>query len=134
MTVRLVTPGGHRPHLAKVVASDVTNVANGKVVASDGDALVASDAERPLGIVVDSVPTDNPPKFLRLAVSGDVIEDTGLTSQTIGVPIWSDGDGTYSVTDPAPSAGTFAWSLGYIVDSDATKTTIELDFQMVEGS
>lgn len=134
MTVRLITQGGFRPHNAKVVGSGVGSVANGKVVASDRDALVASDAEAPAGIVVDAVPTDNPPKFLRLAVSGDTIHDDGLTSQTIGVPIWSDGDGTYSVTDPAPAAGTFAWKLGIITDSDADGTTIELDFQIVEGA
>lgn len=129
MVVRLVTPGGFRPHLAKVVASGVSGAVNGVVIASDRDALVATVAEAPAGIVVDDVPTDLPPKFLRLAVSGDVIFDSALTSQTIGVPVWSDGDGTYSVTKPvAGAADTQRWMLGIITDSDATGSVIELNF------
>jgi len=120
-----------RPLNAKVVSSGVT-LANGDVIAADRDAKVAARTERPAGIMVDAEPTDNPPRFYRLAVSGDTIYDTGLTSQTIGAEIWSDGDGTYSTTRPtAGSAGDMAWLLGHITDSDANGSYIELDIQAV---
>lgn len=131
MTVILVTPGGHRPHLAKVVASTVSGAVNGVLIAADRDALVAAVAEKPAGLVVDDVPTDNPPKFLRLAVTGDVVFDTALTSQTIGAEIWSDGDGTYSTTKPtAGAADTLRWLVGTITDSSAAGSHIELDIQV----
>ena len=128
MTVRLVTPTGIRPLDAKVVNSAVSNVANGVVIDTDGDALIAAVADRPGGIVVDAIPTDGKPRFYRLATSGDMIHDDALTSQTEGVLIWSDGDGTYSVTKPtAGAADTMRWTLGYITSSDALGTYIRLD-------
>jgi hypothetical protein len=131
MTVRLVTPTGIRPHDAKVVNSGVASLVNGAVIDTDGDALVAAVADRPGGIMVDAIPTDNPPRFYRLAVSGDVIHDDALTSQTEGAIIWSDGDGTYSVTKPtAGAADTLRWMLGYIMSSDALGTYIRLDIQV----
>jgi hypothetical protein len=131
MTVRLVTPTGIRPVLAKVVNSAVSNVVNGAVIDSDGDALVAAVADRPGGIMVDAVPTDGKPRFYRLAVSGDVIHDDALTSQTEGAIVWSDGDGTYSVTKPtAGAADTLRWMLGYITASDAGGSYIALDIQV----
>lgn len=131
MTVTLVTPTGIRPHDAKVVNSAVANVVNGAVIDTDGDALVAAVADRPGGVMVDAVPTDGKPRFYRLAVSGDVIHDDALTSQTEGAIIWSDGDGTYSVTKPtAGAADTIRWMLGYIMSSDALGTYIRLDIQI----
>lgn len=131
MTVRLVTPTGIRPHSAKVVNSGVSGVVNGAVIDTDGDALVAAVADRPGGIMVDAVPTDNPPRFYRLAVTGDVIFDTALTSQTEGAIIWSDGDGTYSTTKPtAGAADTLRWMLGYITSSDASGSYIAVDIQV----
>ncbi len=131
MTVRLVTPTGIRPVQARVVNSAVAAVVNGIVVATDADAIVAAVDERPAGIMVDAVPTDNPPRFYRLAVTGDTIFDTALTSQTEGAIIWSDGDGTYSVTKPtAGAADSIRWMLGYITASDATGSYIAVDIQI----
>lgn len=131
MTVTLVSESGNRPQGAKVVSSGVSSLANGSVVGSDGDALVATVAERPGGVMVDAILTDNPPRFYRLAVSGDLIHDDALTSQTEGALIWSDGDGTYSTTQPtAGAADTLRWMLGYITSSDANGTYIRLDIQV----
>ncbi len=131
MTVRLVTPTGIRPKLAKVVNSAVSGVVNGAVIESDGDSLVATVPDRPGGIMVDAVPTDGKPRFYRLAVTGDVVHDDGLTSQTEGAVIWSDGDGTYSTTKPtAGAADTTRWMLGYITASDANGSYIAVDIQI----
>lgn len=121
-----------RPHNA-LSTERYTGIANGDVVdTTQTPQKVAAAANRPKGIVVDAIPTDNPPQMVRLAVSGDIIEDTGLTSQTEGALIWSDGDGTYSVTQPAAAGSNKNWSLGYVKHSDATSTIIYLDFQLVQ--
>lgn len=131
MTVRLVTPTGIRPKLAKGVNSAVSNVANGKVIDTDGDSLIASVSDRPGGIVVDAIPTDLPPRYLRLAVTGDVIHDDALTNQTEGALIWSDGSGGYTVSKPtAGAADSLRWMLGYITASDAGGSYIAVDIQV----
>lgn len=128
MTVRLVTPTGIRPLRAKVVNSAVTDIANGAVVASDGDALVATVPERPGGIMCDHVPTDHKPRFYRIAVTGDVIHDDALTSQAEGELVWSDGDGTYSLTKPTGGAAdTIRWIVGYTMLSNADGTYIFIE-------
>ena len=129
MTVRLVTPTGRRPQTAKVVNSAVASIANGKVVKFDGDALVGALSDTPGGIMCDAVPTDNPPRFYRLAVSGDVIFDTALTSVAEGTLIWQQADGTYSTTKPtAGAADSLRWILGKVQSSDANGSYIELHF------
>lgn len=131
MTVTLRS--AQRPELAKSVTA-YSGIANGDVVTADGSGVVASVGARPLGIVVGDIPTTNPPNRFPLAVSGDVIYDDALVSQTDGATVYSDGDGTYSTTEPNAGVGAVRWEIGFIRDSDANGTTIELAFQATEDA
>lgn len=130
MVVRCISP--QRPQVAAVVES-YSGIANGDVVSTASTpGKVAAATTRPRGIMVDAVPATNPPTFYRLAVTGDWVEDTGLTSQTEGAIVYSDGDGTYSTTRPTGgSAGDIAWALGFVRESDTSKTIIEMDIQPI---
>lgn len=108
------------------------SIAAGDVPKYDGSGLVAAVADRPLGIVVGDVPATNPMARFAVAVSGDLVFDDALASQTVGALIYSDGDGTYSAVAPTAAAGTLKWILGTVKSSDANGTEIELAIQALE--
>ncbi len=128
MAVSLRSPV--RPaHAASVIR--YAGIASGDVVAVSGDKVDAI-GDKPLGIVVGEIPATNPQARFPLAVEGDIIFDDALASQTTGALVFSDGDGTYSTTEPAGAAGTQVWAIGHIEESDADGTAIRLDFQLYE--
>lgn len=120
-----------RPDLAASVIR-YSGIANGDVVTYDGSGAVAAVADRPMGVVVGDIPATNPQARFPVAVTGDLIFDDGLASQTVGDLVYSDGDGTYSTSAPAAAAGTLKWILGTIKSSDADGSVIELDIQALE--
>lgn len=95
----------------------------GLVVDMDGTAVDAA-GDRPYGIVLDDIPTDVPPDMLTLYGEGTEFEDDTMDGVTIGNPVYSDGDGTYSVTEPSGAAGTRVWILGHVKAIDTVSTDV----------
>lgn len=109
------------PRYSGAAAGDLVGMDNAKVNA------VADPVK---GIIVDAVPTDTPPAVLKLAGKGCVIEDTVLDGVAAGTLIWSDGDGTYSVTQPtAGAADTQRCIMGVVrrIDTRAADTGCEIE-------
>lgn len=113
---------------------DYSGVAAGDVVATD-KTKVSSVDDRPLGLVIDDVPSDNPPKLKEVYGNGTIFEDTSFSGGSDGDLIYSDGDGTYSTTEPG-SEGSLVWTLGVIREADTvssgTGAQIEIDIQAYE--
>lgn len=111
----------------------------GDLVAQDGTIIDAA-AERPMGIIADEEPSENAPEMVDAYGDGTLFEDDALDTTSISVDdiIWSDGDGTYSATDPAPAAGSHAWAVGVVreVSTESTDTgaVIEIRPQLIEGA
>lgn len=115
------------PRYSGAAAGDLVGIDNAKINA-------ATDPIK--GIIVDAVPTDVPPVMLKLAGRGCFIEDTVLDGVAPGTLIWSDGDGTYSSTQPTAAAGTKSNLFAIVrrIDTRGTDTGCHLEIvnQIVE--
>lgn len=111
-------------------------LSEGDLVGQDGTIIDAA-AERPMGIIADPEPSENPPEMVDAHGEGTIIEDDAFDGVAVDTIVWSDGDGTYSTTDPAPVAGAHAWALGVVreIDTQGTDTgaVIEIRPQLIEG-
>lgn len=94
----------------------------GDLAAFDGT-IIAALGEVPLGIVMDDAATDDPLAMVDLYGEGSIIEDTGL-SLAVDDLVYSDGDGTFSDTEPAGAAGTRIVAIGVPVSPTAFRVTI----------
>lgn len=94
------------------------------------DAKVAAVTDRPLGFIIDEIRTDNPPAMVDLHGTGAIIDGL-ISAGTVGAPVYSDGDGTISTTQPAGSC----YIVGHIYpDEDgSTSTIVEINIQRVEA-
>ncbi len=108
---------------------------HGLLVDYDGT-VVDAVADPVLGIVVDGIVTNGPPYLLRIAGTETVFEDTVMDGVAIGTLVWSDGDGTYSVTAPTVAAGAMKVIFGIVrkIDTQATDVGCEIEIvnQLVE--
>lgn len=84
--------------------------------------------DMPAGVVMDDKPTDNAPLMCDLASQGCWVEDTALNMNVETDIVYSDGDGTYSTTEPAGAAGTKVWVLGVPI----APTIFRLDIRSYE--
>lgn len=111
----------------------------GDLVSQDGT-IIDGAAERPMGVIADEEPPENAPEMTEAYGEGTLFEDTALDTSSISVDdiIFSDGDGTYSTTDPAPATGSNAWAVGVVreVSTRSTDTGAEIEFipQLIEGA
>lgn len=102
------------PRYAGAAAGDLVS-ADGAKVDAIGDTL--------LGMLVDEVPATNPPEMLDVYGEGSIVEDDAL-AMTKGGLVYSDGDGTWSQTEPAGAAGTTVAVMG--VALSATEVEMRL--------
>jgi hypothetical protein len=112
------------PRYSGAAAGDLVGMDNAKINA------VADPIK---GIIVDAVPTENPPSMLKLAGVGCVIEDTVMDGVAAGNLVWSDGDGTYSIVAPtAGAAGTLRNILGVVrrIDTQGTDAGCEIELTL----
>jgi hypothetical protein len=112
-------------------AAPIGTLATGVLVAHDG-LIVGAITDPVMGIVVDSVPTAGAPYLLRIAGKGAIIEDTVLDGVADGSLVYSDGDGTYSLTEPAGAAGTLVTIFGVVrrIDTQAAGTGCEIEITL----
>lgn len=114
------------PRYAGAAAGDCVGADNAKV-----DAI----ADPVKGIIVDAVPTNAPPAMLKLAGRGCFIEDTVMDGVAPGTLVYSDGDGTYSVTEPAGAAGTAVCQVGIVrrIDTRGVDTGCDIELTLITG-
>lgn len=114
---------------------DYSGIAAGDVVATD-KTKVSAVTDRPLGIVLDDVASNNPDKLKDVYGNGTIYEDTTWSGGNQGDLIYSDGGGTVSTTEPGGGAGSLVWVFGTIREADTvssgTGAEIEVDIQVYE--
>lgn len=90
---------------------DLTTPDVGTVVGIGGDSI-SSTSEEPKGILVDEVPSDNPPEMRDVYGNGALLDLEGALSsaQSVGTEIFSDGNGGFQTSEPTADA----WRVGYI--------------------
>lgn len=97
-------------HIHAVSHDDLTSPQEADVVAVDQD-VVAANADQPWGIIVDEIPTDNPPELITIYGDGAQIDlQDAISDQSVGTEIYSDGSGGYTTTEPTADG----WKVGYI--------------------
>lgn len=96
--------------------------ARGVIVTFDGTKPDAV-GDAPAGILMDDVPTNTPHLEMNAYGIGSVIDDSGLTLADTDL-VYSDGDGTYSASEPAGAAGTKVWVFGVPTSATAFRVNI----------
>lgn len=115
-----------------------SGVAVGDVVKATRDAKIASKTDVPVGILVESISTEFPrPNLIALGQGALIDMETAMTAATVGVVVYSNGDGTLTVTKPTGSgADSNYWKMG-IVEPDeagsATTTRVRVQMEIIRG-
>lgn len=111
--------------------SNYTGAAAGDLVAAHDREAVDATGDRPIGFLIDELPTDNPPEMLSVYGEGSLIDLEGLTDENAGTEMFSDGDGTVSAVNP----GDGGWSVGYMEgDEDGGASAhLRVEFDEVEA-
>lgn len=81
-------------------------------VATHAGVVPNAVGDMPAGIVMDDKPAEQPPLMCDLAAGQCILEDTDLNMNVETDLLFSDGDGTYSTSEPAGASGTRVWVLG----------------------
>lgn len=93
------------------------------VVQTDGQ-VVQNANTRPVGLVLDEIPDDNPPEMADAYGDGTIVEDDGANF-TVDEPVWSQGDGTIGDSQPATTSGDLIYQVGVAISS--TKFIVDID-------
>lgn len=104
--------------------SDGPDLANDEIILMSDGTVPTAVADIPLGVMVDTRPSDNPPDQGTVYGDGSIIEDLSA-SFTVDELVWHDGDGTWSQTKPGSSAGNQIVKMGVAITS--TKVLIDIE-------
>jgi len=105
------------------VPKQTSPVARNRVVTYAGVVPNAA-GDMPAGIIMNDSPTNNPPPMVDVAGNGCIVDNSDLNMNVETDQVWSDDDGTYSVSEPTSATTTKHWRLGYPISP--TKFVIDI--------